>query len=100
MYIFQYTGYDDMALRVTLAVPAGYASSIDTQQVKNVFPYGKCHLEIVEGGGAFSSGKHMYTHTYTQAYVHIHTYMCVRAHVHAHAYTHLHEHTHALARNL
>ena len=49
-------GYDRMALRVTVAVPAGYASSVDTVQVKKVFPYGQCNLEIVEGGGAFSSG--------------------------------------------
>ena len=45
-----------MALRVTVAVPGGYASSVDTVQVKKVFPYGQCNLEIVEGGGAFSSG--------------------------------------------
>jgi hypothetical protein len=37
-------GYENMALRVTLAVPPGYSDSIDVAQVKKVFPYGKCHL--------------------------------------------------------
>ena len=30
------------------AVPRGYASSIDVAQVKKVFPYGHCDLQIVE----------------------------------------------------
>jgi uncharacterized protein (TIGR02058 family) len=49
-------GYDRMALRVTLALPPGYAASVDTAQVKKVFPYGVCDLQVVEGGGLFSSG--------------------------------------------
>lgn len=42
--------------RYMVAVPPGYASSVDIQHVKNVFPYGVCSLDIVEGGGLFSSG--------------------------------------------
>ena len=38
------------------AVPAGYTGAVDTAQVKKVFPYGVCSLDIVEGGGLFSSG--------------------------------------------
>lgn len=49
-------GYDRMALRVSLAVPPAYAAGVDIAQVKRVFPYGKCDVEIVAGGAVFTSG--------------------------------------------
>jgi len=49
-------GYADMVLRVTLAVPLGYALTLDLDKVRTVFPYGTCHFSVVEGGAAFSSG--------------------------------------------
>jgi len=50
-------GYDAMKLDVILAVPPKYQGGLRVDEVKNVFPYGKCHVTIQDGGEASSEGR-------------------------------------------
>jgi uncharacterized protein (TIGR02058 family) len=49
-------GYENMALRVTLAIPPEYRAGLDLDKVRGVFPYGQKVAVVDDGGGVFTSG--------------------------------------------
>ena len=49
-------GYDGLKLSVILGVPNEYASELDLEQVKQVFPYGQVQFTIKQGGLVAPSG--------------------------------------------
>jgi uncharacterized protein (TIGR02058 family) len=49
-------GYENMALRVTLAIPPEYKAGLDLDKVRGVFPYGQKVAVVDDGGGVFTSG--------------------------------------------
>jgi uncharacterized protein (TIGR02058 family) len=46
----------DMIVRVSIAVPAAFASQVDVEQVAAAFPHGQVSVRVQEGGGLFTSG--------------------------------------------
>ncbi len=46
---------DNMIVRVTLGVPFRH-NELDLKAVRNVFPYGQVHVQVVQGGLVASSG--------------------------------------------
>ena len=49
-------GYDGLKLDVMLAIPPKYRSSLDLNQVKDVFPYGSIKFQLQDGGMIAPSG--------------------------------------------
>jgi len=49
-------GYDNLKLDVLLAVPPKYQSSLDIEQVAQVFPYGSVRFQLQDGGMVAPSG--------------------------------------------
>ncbi|KAJ1462785.1 hypothetical protein M885DRAFT_505884 [Pelagophyceae sp. CCMP2097] len=50
-------GYENMLLRIQIALPEAYHGAVDLDQVRSVFPYGRIiSCELQTGGALFSSG--------------------------------------------